>query len=61
MCHIFLRAICDLAASVSDAAEEEAKWFVIMRITDSCLTQLKAHGPSRTCNESKVEEKKSRI
>jgi len=22
----------------------------------SCITQLKAHGPSRTCNESKEEE-----
>ena len=23
---------------------------------DSCITQLKAQGPSRTCNESKEEE-----
>ena len=23
---------------------------------DSCITQLKAHGPSRTCDESKEEE-----
>ena len=24
------------------------------RLTDSCITQIKAHGPSRTCNESKI-------
>ena len=29
-----------------------------MRLIDSCITQLKAQGPSRTCNESKEEEKK---
>ena len=27
-----------------------------MRLIDSCITQLKAQGPSRTCNESKEEE-----
>ena len=26
------------------------------RLIDSCITQLKAQGPSRTCNESKKEE-----
>ena len=26
------------------------------RLIDSCITQLKAHGPSRTCNESEEEE-----
>ena len=26
------------------------------RLTDFCITQLKAQGPSRTCNESKEEE-----
>ena len=26
-----------------------------LRLIDSCITQLKAHGPSRTCNESKEE------
>ena len=25
---------------------------------DSCITQLKAHKPSRTCNESKEEEER---
>ena len=29
-----------------------------MRLIDSCITQLKAQGPSRTCSESKEEEKK---
>ena len=28
----------------------------ILRRIDSCITQLKAQGPSRTCNESKEEE-----
>jgi len=27
-----------------------------LRLIDSCLTQLKAQGPSRTCNESNEEE-----
>jgi len=27
-----------------------------LRLIDSCVTQLKAQGPSRTCNESKEEE-----
>ena len=27
-----------------------------MRLIDSCITQLTAQGPSRTCNESKEEE-----
>jgi len=26
-----------------------------LRLIDSCITQLKAQGPSRTCNESKEE------
>jgi len=34
----------------------EAGWY--LRLTDSCITQIKAQGPSRTCNESKEEEKK---
>ena len=29
-----------------------------LRLTDSCITQLKALGPARTCNESKEEEEK---
>ena len=27
-----------------------------LRLIDSCITQLGAQGPSRTCNESKEEE-----
>ena len=27
-----------------------------LRLNDSCITQLKAQGPSRTCNESNEEE-----
>ena len=27
-----------------------------LRLIDSCSTQLKAQGPSRTCNESKEDE-----
>ena len=30
-----------------------------LRLIDSCITQLKAQGPSRTCNESKEEEEES--
>jgi len=29
-----------------------------LSLVDSCITQLKAHGPSRTCNESNEEEEK---
>ena len=29
-----------------------------LRLIDSCITQLKAQGPARTCNESKEEEEK---
>ena len=32
-----------------------------LRLIDSCITQLKAQGPSRTCNESKEEEEASRV
>ena len=34
-------------------ATEEGSY---LRLTDSFITQLKAQGPSRTCNESKEEE-----
>ena len=30
-----------------------------LRLIDFCITQLKAQGPSRTCNESKYEEESS--
>jgi len=31
-----------------------------LRLVDSCITQLKAQGPSRTCNDSKKEEEGKR-
>ena len=30
-----------------------------LRLIDSCITQLKAQGPSRTCNEIKEEEEEA--
>jgi len=32
-----------------------------LRLKDSCITQLKAQGPSRTCNESKEEEEEEQV
>jgi len=32
-----------------------------LRLTYWCITQLKAQGPSRTCNESKEEEEESPV
>ena len=32
-----------------------------LRLIDSCTTQLKAQGPSRTCNESKEEEAEEEV
>ena len=32
-----------------------------LRLIDSWITQLKAQGPSRTCNESKEEEETTRV
>jgi len=29
-----------------------------LRLVDSCITQHKAQGPARTCNESKEEKKR---
>ena len=31
-----------------------------LRLIDSCITQLKAQGPSRTCNKSKEEKRRRR-
>ena len=41
---------------MGDPASEAGSY---LRLIDSCITQLKAQGPSRTCNESKEEEKGS--
>ena len=32
-----------------------------LRLIDSCITQRKAQGPARTCDESKEEENHSRV
>ena len=38
-----------------------SKTVAYLRLIDSCITQLKAQGPSRTCNESKEEEEEASI
>ena len=47
-----------LAVPWKESAESSRGWCVgsYLRLIDSCITQLKAQGPSRTCNESKEEE-----
>ena len=42
------------AAAMNCARGTEAGAY--LRLIDSCITQLKAQGPARTCNESKEEE-----
>ena len=32
-----------------------------LRLIDSCITQLKAPAPSRTCHESKEEEQETKV
>ena len=32
-----------------------------LRLIDSCITQLQAQGPSRTCDESKEEEEDEEV
>jgi len=43
---------CSLDSSRELSGSEEGSY---VRLIDSCITQLKAQGPSRTCNESKEE------
>ena len=43
------RHVCHRSASEKDSH---------LRLTGSCITQLKAPGPSRTCNESEEDEEK---
>ena len=45
--------ISDIALCVTCRGTEAGSY---LRLIDSCITQLKAQGPSRTCNESKEEE-----
>ena len=43
--------------SLMQSASEAGSY---LRLMDSCITRLKAQGPSRTCNESKEEEEGER-
>jgi len=43
-----------MADSEGCASAREAGSY--LRLIDSCISQLKAQGPSRTCNESKEED-----
>jgi len=40
------------ATEMCSGSEAGSYW----RLVDSCITQLKVQGPSRTCNESKEDE-----
>jgi len=44
--------------TLSFASPNRVAWSRL-RLIDSCITQLKAQGPARTCNESKEEKKGS--
>jgi len=53
-----------MSSKSKQAANAKKRWFYFNKTTkekmcvplQSCSTQLKAQGPSRTCNESKEEE-----
>jgi len=51
--HTSRAALCAPACSCGTEAGS------YLRLIDSCVTQLKAQGPSRTCNESKEEEEEA--
>ena len=53
--HVVL--VVRLAALLPVACEEGS----YLRLIDSCISQLKAQGPSRTCNESKEEEEEVKV
>ena len=50
------RVLVALRARTVDDARHACEAGSYLRLIDSCTTQLKAQGPSRTCNESKGEE-----
>ena len=52
-------AMIDIRASSAMNPATEAGSY--LRLIDSCITQLKAQGPSRTCNESKEEEEEASV
>ena len=43
-------------AGAKEIAEVDAPPGSYLRLVDSCITQLKAQGPSRNCDESNKEE-----
>ena len=45
--------IWDVPADVTLVVSSGSEAGSYLRLTDSCITQIKAQGPSRTCNESK--------
>jgi len=48
---------CKLTNTITQLDKHDKRaWGAYLRRIDSCITQLKARGPSRTCNESKEEE-----
>ena len=49
----------DLLDGRAAALREGSESGTYLRLIDSCITQLKAQGPSRTCNESKEEEEEA--
>ena len=54
------RVMCTLSIDITEmCGGTEAGSY--LRLTDSCITQFKAQGPSRTCNESKEEEEEFRV
>jgi len=46
---VIVERLCGNSGSGSEAGS-------YLRLIDSCITQITAQGPSRTCNESKEEE-----
>jgi len=50
------RAAGEEVPRVREAMELRTEKGSYLRLIDSCITQLKPQGPSRTCNESKAEE-----
>ena len=51
--------VCDARARDSRGEQEGTEAGSYLRLIDSCITQLKAQGPSGTCNESKEQEEEA--
>ena len=52
-------SVPQLPETVARGAVPEVSW--CLRLIDSCITQLKAQGPSRTCSESNEEEEEEGV